>query len=139
MFYKNAVIEEGLSSSKIMKCFICGSGSADKLTQAENQKTMSANNLSAIIDKLTCTHVPFGAIYVLPDGRILDLTALALGHEEFFEMTGLTAQTLSVIGWLRANTKVGYAKLPVCPLTAKQMSILEEIKKIVGEGLQIGR
>lgn len=112
-----------------MKCFICGSGSTDKLPQADNQKTMSANNLSAIIDKLTCTHVPFGAIYVLPDGRILDLTALALGHEEFFEMTGLTAQTLSGI----------YAKLPVCPLTAKQMSILEEIKKIVGEDLQIGR
>lgn len=36
--HKNAVIEEGLSRSKIMKCFLCGSGGADKLPQADNQK-----------------------------------------------------------------------------------------------------
>lgn len=122
-----------------MKIFPGGSKSACALPQKAIQNTSSDSNLCAVIDKLTCTYVPFGALYVLPNGRILDLSTLPLGHKDFFEMTGFSAETLSAIGWLRANTKVGYAKLPDCPLTAKQTFILEEIKKIAGESLQIRR
>lgn len=126
-------------SALVLSCKISALSNQQILPQADIQKLLSDSNLSAVIDKLTRAYVPFGALYVLPDGRILDLATLPLGHEEFFEMTGLTAQSLSEVGWLRANTKAGYVQLPDCPLTAKQVIILEEIKKIAGGNLQIRR
>lgn len=108
-----------------------------RLAAKEVKVILTDEKLCAVIDKLTRTYVPFGALYVLPDGRILDLSVLPAGHDEFFEMTGFTAQTLSAIGWLRANTKVGYVQYPDCLVTAKQVIIIEQIKKITWEALQI--
>ena len=110
-----------------------------RLAAKEVKVILTDEKLCAVIDKLTRTYVPFGALYVLPDGRILDLSVLPAGHDEFFEMTGFTAQTLSAIGWLRANTKVGYVQYPDCLVTAKQVIMLEEIKKMAGNDLQIRR
>ena len=110
-----------------------------RLAAKEVKVILTDENLCTVIDKLTRTYVPFGALYVLPDGRILDLSVLPAGHDEFFEMTGFTAQILSAIGWLRANTKARYVQYPDCLITAKQVIILEEIKKMAGDDLQIRR
>ncbi|MGN0804162.1 MAG: hypothetical protein ACI4MN_02125 [Candidatus Coproplasma sp.] len=86
------------------------------------------------IKKFLTDTIALGAMYILPDGRMLDLSLLENGHSDFFAITGLSAEDLKKQGWIRLNTKVGYIELPFGQITKEQELALSKIKEIMGIG-----
>lgn len=89
-----------------------------------------------IIKKFETDAVAFGAMYILPDGRMLDLSMLENGHAEFWEMADCSTEELRSIGWLRLNTKLKYVELPQNP-TEEQRERLQTVFNTFGNDFQI--
>lgn len=110
---------------------------------SDTQKTV----LEEVANCLKTDTIPCGAIYILPDGTILDLSFLENGHadlwayldEKVLETTYPQydiANFLRDLGWIKANTKEKYISSDCIP-TPKQMEIIEKIFKIYPIKMQI--
>lgn len=93
-------------------------------------------NIDKLITKFKTDEIAYGAMYILPDGRMLDLSLLENGHAEFWEIVNCSAEELKANGWLRLNTKLKYVELPSQP-TAQQMMRLKNIFDLYGDNFQI--
>ena len=96
--------------------------------------------LREVVTRLKTDLIPYGAMYILPNGTVLDLSALENGHADlwayFDERISMTSYPQYDIvnylrdkGWIRANTKVQYIEMEQIP-TEKQTSKIAEILKI---------
>lgn len=96
--------------------------------------------LEEVVNRLKTDTIPYGAVYILPDGRLLDLSILENGHadlwaylDEEIPKTSCpqydSANFLRDLGWIKANTKEEYISSDYTP-TPKQMSSIEKILKI---------
>ena len=92
--------------------------------------------LREIIARLKTETIPYGAMYITPDGTILDLSAFENGHADLWayldERISITSYPQYDIvnylrdkGWRKANTKVGYIETQYS--TVKQMLIVDDI------------
>ena len=91
----------------------------------------------SIISTFETDALAHGSMYILPDGRMLDLTFCG-GHAEFCALVGSTPQELRALGWIRLNTKIKYVELPSKP-TEKQSERLRSVFETFGEDFQIKR
>ncbi|MCH5259217.1 MAG: hypothetical protein J1F18_05650 [Lachnospiraceae bacterium] len=89
-----------------------------------------------IIKTFETDSVAYGAMYILPDGRMLNLSVLQNGHAEFWVLINSSAQELKALGWLRLNTKLKYVEKPK-EITAAQAARLESAMAFMGEDVQI--
>ena len=89
-----------------------------------------------VIKKFRTNNVVYGAMYILPDGQMLDLSMLVNGHAEFVAMLGSTAEVLKLKGWLKLNTKLKYIDLPSNP-TSMQLAELNRIYAVFGRDFQL--
>ena len=89
-----------------------------------------------IIKTFETDSIAYGAMYFLPDGRILDLSVLEYGHSEFMALINSTASALKEQGWIRLNTKLKYIEKPK-EITAAQAARLESALAFMGEDVQI--
>ena len=96
--------------------------------------------IEEIINRLKTDTIPYGAVYILPDGTILDLSLLENGHgdlwvylDEKIPQTSYPQADISKflrdLGWIKANAKEEYISSDCVP-TPKQMQIIEKILKI---------
>ena len=103
---------------------------------SDTQKTV----LEEVANCLKTDTIPYGAVYILPDGRLLDLSILENGHadlwaylDEEIPKTSCPqydiANFLRDLGWIKANTKEEYISSDYTP-TPKQMRSIEKILKI---------
>ncbi|MCH5162644.1 MAG: hypothetical protein J1G38_04060 [Clostridiales bacterium] len=89
-----------------------------------------------VIATFVTRSVAYGAMYILPDGRMLDLSTLEYGHAEFCELLGKSPQELKESGWIRLNTKLKYVEKPG-KITDAQADRLEETFAFMGERVPI--
>lgn len=96
-------------------------------------------NLDEVIRRFETSAFAVGAMYILPDGRLLDLSILENGHLDFFSMLDVDdpPSYLKRLGWIRLNTKIKYVELPSAPMTAIQKQKLDIALKLMGDGVQI--
>ncbi len=96
--------------------------------------------LREIITRLKTESIPYGAMYIMPDGMILDLSAFENGHADFWvyldERIPITsypqydiANYLRDKGWIKANPREEYIETEYTP-TEKQMQKICEILKL---------
>lgn len=100
---------------------------------------LNMKNLDEIIKRFETSAFAVGAMYILPDGRLLDLSILENGHLDFFSMLDVDdpPSYLKRLGWIRLNTKIKYVELPSAPMTAIQKQKLDVALKLMGDGVQI--
>ncbi len=95
--------------------------------------------LQEVIEKLKTSSIPFGAMYILPNGTILDLSTFENGHADLWayldERIPITSYPqydmsnfLRDLGWIKANTREGYIESQRIP-TKKQTEKIAEILK----------
>ena len=95
--------------------------------------------IEEIIKQLKTENIPFGAMYIVPNGTILDLSTFENGHADLWayldERIPITsypqldiANFLRDLGWIKANTKEGYIASDRVP-TKKQTEKIAEILK----------
>lgn len=89
-----------------------------------------------ILKKFETDAVALGAMYILPDGRMLDLNMFEYGHAEFLKITDCSAEYLKGKGWIRLNTKLKYIELPENPTQAQQER-LQAVFNTFGNDFQI--
>ena len=103
---------------------------------SDTQKTV----LEEVANCLKTDTIPYGAVYILPDGRLLDLSILENGHADLWAYLDKEipktscpqydiANFLLDLGWIKANTKEEYISSDYTP-TPKQMRSIEKILKI---------
>lgn len=95
--------------------------------------------IEEIIKQLKTENIPFGAMYILPDGNILDLSTFENGHADLWVYLDERIPSISYsqanianflrdLGWIKANTKERYIESHHIP-TKKQTEKLAEILK----------
>lgn len=89
-----------------------------------------------VVKKFETDAMSLGAMYILPNGKMLDLSMLENGHAEFRDMVNCTAEELKSLGWLRLNTKLKYVELPQNP-TEQQAARLQSVFDLFGEDFQV--
>ena len=96
--------------------------------------------LQEVIERLKTNSIPYGAMYILPNGTILDLSTFENGHADLWayldERIPITrypqcniSNFLRDLGWIKANTKEGYIASDRIP-TEKQTEKIAEILKL---------
>ena len=96
--------------------------------------------LQEVVARLKTDSIPCGAMYILPNGTVLDLFALENGHADLWayfdeRISKTTYPQYDIVnylrdkGWIRANTKVQYIEMEQIP-TEKQTRKIAEILKI---------
>ena len=96
--------------------------------------------LREIVTRLKTDSIPCGAMYILPNGTVLDLSTFENGHADLWayldERIPITSYPQYDIvnylrdkGWIRANTKEQYIETEHIP-TEKQMLKIAEILKL---------
>lgn len=91
------------------------------------------------IEEFKTETLAFGAMYIMPNGEMLDLSILPNGHAEFFALTNTTSDCLKSQGWVRLNTKLKYIELPAQPLTKQQETQIKRALAFMGDNVQIKR
>lgn len=92
--------------------------------------------LRETVARLKTDSIPYGAMYILPNGTVLDLSTFENGHADLWayldERIPITnypqcdiVHYLRDKGWIRANTKVGYIETSYA--TVKQMLLVDDI------------
>ncbi|MBQ7912188.1 MAG: DUF2493 domain-containing protein [Clostridia bacterium] len=92
--------------------------------------------LREAVARLKTDVIPYGAMYILPNGTLLDLSTFENGHADLWayldERIPITSYPQYDIvnylrdkGWRKANTKVGYIETQYS--TAKQILLVEDI------------
>ena len=92
--------------------------------------------LRETVARLKTDSIPYGAMYILPNGTLLDLSAFENGHADLWayldEHIPITSYPQYDIvnylrdkGWRKANTKVGYIETQYS--TVKQMLLFDNI------------
>ena len=96
--------------------------------------------IKAVIEKFRTNNIPYGPMYILPNGDILDLSILENGHMDFWDYLDTLIPITSYpqyditnylrdLGWIKANTKVEYIESDYMP-TEKQLNRICEILKL---------
>lgn len=89
------------------------------------------------ISKFETDTIAFGAMYILPNGTMLDLSLLPSGHADFWALLNISSDDLKRQGWVRLNTKLKYVELPLLPLTERQEKQLQRALDFMGDDIQI--
>ena len=89
------------------------------------------------IKRFETDSIAFGAMYILPDGTMLDLSLLPNGHADFFVCTNTSSAILKQQGWVRLNTKLKYIELPTKPLGKRQKQQVQRAITFMGCDIQI--
>lgn len=95
--------------------------------------------LREAINRLKTERIPYGAMYVTPEGTILDLSGFENGHVDLWayldERIPATsypqcdiADYLKEKGWMRANTKVGYIQ-STAAYDGRHFALIDEIEE----------
>lgn len=95
--------------------------------------------LETVVNRLKTGSIPHGAMYILPDGTLLDLSILENGHADLWAYLdekipktsypqGDISNFLLDLGWIKANTKEEYISSDFIP-TPKQIEIISKILK----------
>ena len=103
--------------------------------------------LQAIIEQLKTENIPYGAMYILPDGMILDLSLLENGHVDLWAHLNERIPTASYpqeniikflrdLGWIKANTKEKYVETNCLP-TEQQKQRIKRILKVYPASFEI--
>ena len=96
--------------------------------------------INELIDRFRSDNIPYGPMYILPNGDILDLSTLENGHMDFWDYLDTLIPITSYpqyditnylrdLGWIKANTKVEYIESDYMP-TEKQLNRICEILKM---------
>ncbi len=110
--------------------------SAHNFLKYIEQVNQNETVLRETIARLQTDSIPYGAMYITPDGTVLDLSTLENGHVDLWayldERIPITSYPQYDIvnylrdkGWRKANTKVGYIETQYS--TAKQMLLVDDI------------
>ena len=96
---------------------------------------MNKTKLKEITFRYLTDTLPYGALYITDKGRICDLSMLENGHADFWAELGIenAKEYLESLGWIKANTKLGYIDGVVKP-TKEQEKVLAKIRKITRTG-----
>ena len=97
---------------------------------------MKTIGIDKAIELFKTEAIGLGAMYVLPDGTMLDLGGLENGHASFWKIAGCSDIKLKSLGWMRLNTKLKYVEMPK-QITAAQSLRLEQAMAVMGDGVQI--
>lgn len=100
-----------------------------------------------MIARLQTDSIPYGAMYITPDGTVLDLSAFENGHADLWayldERIPITSYPQYDIvnylrdkGWIKANTKEEYVETEYTP-TEKQVQKICEILKLYPISMKI--
>lgn len=97
---------------------------------------MSTESIENAVERFKTEAMGLGAMYVLPDGTMLDLSMLENGHADFWKISGCSDIRLKALGWMRLNTKLKYVEMP-SRITAAQSARLEQAMAFMGDDVQI--
>lgn len=121
--------------------------SAHNFLQYVEQVNQNEAALRETISRLNTDSIPYGAMYIMPDGTVLDLSAFENGHADLWaylnERIPITSYPQYDIvnylrdkGWIKANTKEEYIETEHIP-TEKQMRKICEILKLYSINVKI--
>ena len=93
---------------------------------------MNKTKLKEITFRYLTDTIPYGALYITDKGRICDLSMLENGHADFWAELDIenVKEYLERLGWIKANTKLGYIDGAVKP-TKEQEKILAKVRKLI--------
>lgn len=104
--------------------------------------------ITKIVDTYRTEQIQFGAMYILPDGRLLCLNRLENGHSDLSAFLaskgiekeyrqGFASLYLRTLGGIRINTKLRFIDLVDVQPTAKQYASLTEALRFMQDDIQV--
>lgn len=118
--------------------------SSSTKTKEEKQKEA----ISTIISKYKITSIPYGSMYILPNGTMLDLGNSGYGHAmisdylnecgvEIDYEIGRASKLLKSLGWIRVNTKLRFIDFPNSMFTDAQEEKLKDAIDFMRDDIQV--